>query len=141
MHKSIFFIKAGINNVCVAGMESCDTLWMHYVLWLEMPGGAFSVELYFSHLFILLHFSAFCILIKFKDNTHYYPQKGIYTYIHTCTIERHLSGRRLSGLSKYPDQSDVLLCFFPAFFEFLPAKIYLFPHILWRRLKKWFFFI
>ena len=49
------------------------------------------------------------------------------------TVERRLSGLRLSGLSNYPDQSDVLLCFFSGIFQNFPAKTYLFPQILWRR--------
>ena len=38
------------------------------------------------------------------------------------TVERQLSGRRLYVLSNYPDQSDVLLCFFPGIFRIFSCK-------------------
>ena len=49
---------------------------------------------------------------------------------HENPVERRLSGRGFSGLSNYPNQSDVLLCFFSAFFKIFPAEIYLFLQIL-----------
>ena len=60
-----------------------------------------------------------------------YSYFAFYTFCFDDHVFKRTVERRLSELSNYPDQSDVLLCFFfLVFFKFLPAKIYLFPEIL-----------
>ena len=58
------------------------------------------------------------------------PDPGVFAFRGFLnTVERRLSGHRLSGLSNYPDQSDVLLCFFFGIFRIFSCKN-LFPQIL-----------
>ena len=48
--------KSGINSFIFSCIGSCKRLRIHYVLWLEMTGRVFFVELWFFFLVNLLHY-------------------------------------------------------------------------------------
>ena len=90
--KSIFSIKIGVNSINVSYTGLHKRLWIHYVIWLEITGSMFSIELYIFS-FIVFHFSVHFDAYTIHNNLQGYSNRV------TCINFRNATFSSIGGIA------------------------------------------